>query len=81
MELNTYLCAVPSLERGKFADSCATSWGHLKNVALGYRPCSPALAVLIEAKSNKAVTRQELCPDWQAIWPELSRPRRTAKEA
>ncbi len=45
----------------------------MQNVAYGYRPCSPEMAVLIEQRTNGVVTRKELRPDdWQAIWPELS---------
>jgi len=59
-------------DRATFAIRCDTSLGHLTNVAYGYKPCSPELAVSIERESGGAVTRPELRPeDWRKIWPEL----------
>ena len=59
-------------DRAAFAIRCDTSLGHLTNVAYGYKPCSPELAVSIERESGGAVKRQELRPDdWTRIWPEL----------
>lgn len=53
--------------------SCETSPGHLRNVAYGYRRCSPELAALVEFHSQGQVTRRELCPDnWRIVWPELA---------
>lgn len=73
MKLIDYLRQLPAEQREPFAALCATSIGHLRNVAYGYRPCSPELAVQIEQASERQVTRQELCPEnWSRIWPELA---------
>lgn len=73
MKLIDYLRQLPAEQREPFAALCATSIGHLRNVAYGYRPCSPELAVQIEQATERQVTRQELCPEnWSRIWPELA---------
>lgn len=38
------------------------------------RPVPAKRAVQIERATSGAVTRQELCPDWAEIWPELAQP-------
>lgn len=58
-------------QRKEFALACKTSVGHLNNCAYGYVQPNPALCVLIERHSLKAVRRQDLRDDWQGIWPEL----------
>jgi DNA-binding transcriptional regulator YdaS (Cro superfamily) len=41
--------------------------------ASGKRPIPIAYGALIEAATNKEVTRQEMFPDsWEKIWPELA---------
>lgn len=61
-------------DREALAAKSETSAGHLQNIAYGYRPCSPELAVLLERNTDNAVTRRDLRPtDWLAIWPELER--------
>lgn len=63
---------MPKPERKAFALRCGTSFGHLQNIAYGYRPCGTALAVAIERESARQVTRQELRDDWHDLWPELA---------
>ena len=73
MKLIDYLRHITVEQREALAQSCATSLGHLRNLAYGYRPCGAALAARIERGSNGNVTRRDLCPDdWQDIWPELA---------
>lgn len=72
MDLRTFLTSIDGVAQIRFAKSCKTSIGYLRNVATGYRPCSAKLAVLIERYSLGAVTRKELRPDWIDVWPELS---------
>lgn len=43
----------------------------MSNWTLGQRPVPVKFAVAIERATNKQVTRQDLCPDWHLIWPEL----------
>ena len=72
MELINHLKTLSFSDRITLAEKSETSVGHLQNVAYGYRPCSPEMAVLLERNTNNAVTRRDLRPaDWQAIWPEL----------
>lgn len=72
MKVIDYLKTMDRPDRDAFAQRCGTSLGHLNNVAYGYKPCGPELAVSIEQESGGAVTRQELRPDdWPRIWPEL----------
>lgn len=72
MDLKTHLSLLTAEARDSFARECGSTYGHLRNVSYGYRPCAPELAVLIEQKTDGAVTRKELRDDWQAIWPELA---------
>lgn len=75
MELKAYLKNLDPLGRESFAQRCATTLGHLRNVMYGYRPCSAELAADIERASGGAVTRKELRPhDWARVWPELAGP-------
>jgi DNA-binding transcriptional regulator YdaS (Cro superfamily) len=73
MDLKTHLKSLPDLEaRDAFAKRVGTSLGHMTNVANGYKPCAPTLAVSIEQDTNRAVMRWDLRPeDWHRIWPEL----------
>lgn len=72
MQFNQFFFLLPVDCREVFAAECETTVGHLNNIAYGYRPASPTLAVLIEKNSKGAVTRQALRPgDWSKIWPEL----------
>ena len=72
MKLIDYLRPFDRPARDAFAMRCGTTLGHMTNVAYGYTPCAPELAVSIEQESGRAVTRPELRPDdWQRIWPEL----------
>lgn len=80
MNLNLYLKTMTVPEREVFAAKCQASLGHLQNVAYGYKPCAEKLAVRIEKNSHKAVLREELCPDWMDIWPELIRLKRSRSD-
>ena len=72
MKLTDYIKQLDSQTRDAFAAFCEVSPGHLRNVAYGYRRCTPELAALVELHSQGQVTRRELCPDnWQRVWPEL----------
>lgn len=72
MNLRTYLFGLSVAERKTFAEKCDTSAAHLTNIAYGYKPPGPKLAVAIELHSNRTVKRQDLLPDdWKKIWPEL----------
>lgn len=82
MKLIDHLKSMSRRERAEFADRCRTTLGHINNVAYGYKPCSPELAVSVEQESGGSVTRQELRPtDWRRIWPELIGPAPSTEEA
>lgn len=72
MDLREYILALPADRRDSFARDCGTTFGHLRNVAGGYKPCAPLLATQIEQATGGAVRRWHLRPDdWARIWPEL----------
>ncbi len=67
-----------SAERGRaswLAKAADIPPSFLSQMVAGDRPVPPAAAVSIERATNSEVSRQELRPsDWEAIWPELSKP-------
>lgn len=71
MELKQYIFSLAPADRREFAERCGTSAEHLMNCAYGYKTLSFATCVLVERESGKAVTRQEMRPDWRDVWPEL----------
>lgn len=73
MDLKAYLKSLPDRQaREAFALRVKSTFGHINNVALGYKPCAPALATAIELDTERAVRRWELrTEDWHLIWPEL----------
>ncbi len=72
MQFKKHFRSLSILERLAFAGRVKSTKGHLQNIAYGYRPCSPVLAVAIELETKGEVTRQELLPnDWRQLWPEL----------
>jgi|GEM_PF-2316698 len=73
MDLKAYLNSLPDRPtREAFALRVNSTFGHINNVALGYKTCAPALATAIELDTERAVRRWELRPeDWHLIWPEL----------
>lgn len=78
--LKDYLCKFTRIERGRIAVKCGTTLGHLTNIANGYKPCSPSLALALERESSGAVTRQDLRPnDYWLIWPDLPAPAEKAE--
>ena len=50
-------------ERTAFAERCGTTFGHLRNVAYGYKHCAESLAIAIERESNRTVRCEQLRPD------------------
>lgn len=63
MLLKPYLFSLPMDHRIAFARRCRTSYGHLRNVAYGQKPCAPELAIRVERESGRAVRCETLCPD------------------
>lgn len=45
------------------------------------RPIPVRFVVAIEKATNGLVTRREMCPDWETIWPELSAPVKVSRKA
>ena len=80
MNLSGYIKA----ERGNgksLAEKLGISMSQLSQIAADSTSTSPARCVAIEQSTGGLVTRQELRPDWQAIWPELSRPKQKKEGA
>lgn len=76
--MNALDIAIERLEGvGKLAAAIGVSQPVVSNWrARGTTP-DAAHCVAIERATNGAVTRQSLRPDdWQAIWPELAKPRK-----
>lgn len=72
MDLKTYLSGLSQEARETLAHGAGTTYGHMRNVSYGHRPCSPELAAALERESKGAVMRWDLRPDdWHLIWPEL----------
>ena len=49
--------------RIEFAAKCRTTYGHLRNVAYGQKPCAESLCINIERESGGAVPCESLRPD------------------
>ncbi len=72
MDLKTYLSGLGQETRESVARACGTTWGHMRNVSYGLRPCSPELSASVERATKGEVMRWDLRPDdWHQIWPEL----------
>jgi DNA-binding transcriptional regulator YdaS (Cro superfamily) len=74
MKLRLYLDTLPRGGVSEFATRIGVSPVYLSQLAVEQdgRVPSPALCVVIERESNRAVLRQDLRPlDWHLIWPEL----------
>ena len=72
MTLKRFWDSLEPPARRALATAAGTTYGHLRNVVYGYRPCDPILAVALERESQSAVRRWHARPsDWHAIWPEL----------
>lgn len=69
MNLKKYLFSMQVSEREQFAVRCGSTYGHLRNVAYGHKPCSAELAMEIERESGAAVRCEILCPgaDWATV--------------
>lgn len=69
MNILEYLKQMSRAERTEFAKRCGTSLGHLQNVAYGYKPCKPELAMAIEEESGHAVQVETMAPEcrWHVI--------------
>lgn len=63
MMLKPYLFGMPMDHRIAFARRCGTSYGHLRNVAYGQKPCAAELAIRVELESGGAVCCEALRPD------------------
>lgn len=74
MKLRSYLDTLPRGGVSEFAARIGVSPVYLSQLAVEQdgRVPSPALCVVIERESFRAVCRQDLRPtDWRLIWPEL----------
>lgn len=69
MDFKTYLFGLPVAAREQFAKRCKTTYGHLRNIAYGFKPCSAELAMEIERESVRVIRCESLCPDadWATV--------------
>lgn len=69
MNLRCYLL----LERGRNTQMAAylnVSRGFVSMMANGKKPVPPKIAIAIENFTGGEVSRKDLIPNWQEIWPE-----------
>lgn len=52
---------------------------YLSQMASGYRPVSPVMAIRIEKATAGQVSRKDLRSDWRFLWPELAGSTGTSK--
>jgi len=71
MNLRAFLNSLRPAEQADFARRCNTSIAYLRKALSAGQLLRVALCVDIERESCRAVTRQELRPDWAQLWPEL----------
>ncbi len=77
MKLIDYLESA-NITNVKFAEIVGVSPGMVSQWINETRPVSPERCVIIEKKTKKQVTRQDLRPnDYWLIWPELKKPNGT----
>ena len=55
-----------------FAEKVGADQAFVNQWIGGHRPVPVKFARRIEQVTGGDVTRQELCPDWMDIWPELA---------
>lgn len=63
MTLLDYMKKVEKAELERFAESCGTSLGQLRQVAYGNRRASAGLAIAIDRETNGQVPCEETRPD------------------
>lgn len=69
MDLKSYLLSMSMADRVAFSERCRTTYGHLRNISYGQKPCSAELAMEVERESGGVVRCEELCPeaDWATV--------------
>jgi hypothetical protein len=69
MNIRDYIKDMSKEQRMEFAKRCGTSLGHLQNVAYGYKPCNPELAMAVEEETDHAVKVETIAPGcrWHVI--------------
>lgn len=73
MNLKSYISEGQRGTASKLAVALGVSPSYLSQMASGDTPISPERCVAIEQATDGTVTRKDLRPDWEKIWPELSR--------
>lgn len=63
MKLKKYLNKLSVSDRRVFAEKCNTTYGHLRNIAYGYKPANESLCINIERESLGDITCEDLRPD------------------
>lgn len=70
-KLIDYMNGLSAEERTDLAEQAGTTVGYIKKAHHAGQLLNPKTCVAIEQSTAGAVTRQELRPDWQEIWPEI----------
>ena len=71
MKLKDYLSKTGKTQ-SDMAASINANQGFFNQWVHGVRPVPVHYAVAIEKKTDGAVSRRDLRPDWAAIWPDLT---------
>lgn len=74
--IKAYLIAMSMPEREDFAVRCSTTYGHLRNVAYGQKPCGESLAINVERESAGVIRCEMLRPDvdWAVLRKSSAEP-------
>lgn len=73
-KLRSYINTLSFEAQEKFARACDTTIGYLRKALSVQQKLRPTLCVAIERATDGKVTRKDLRPDWDLIWPELAAP-------
>lgn len=73
MNLRQYLNGLAPNDQAAFAKRCGTTIGYMRKAISTGQRFGATLCVEIERATMGTVTRKDLRPDWQKLWPELDR--------
>ena len=68
------LTLLKGIDEREAHETFGASYSYLRLIAYGHKQPSATVATKIEQGTRGLITRRELRPDWQAIWPELITP-------
>jgi DNA-binding transcriptional regulator YdaS (Cro superfamily) len=73
--LRAFMNSLATTDQVAFAKTCGTTVGQLRQIAHGFRPAHPAIAVAIDRESKSQVPMDELAPgvDWNHVKKAMRR--------